>query len=65
MFWLPTGGVLLRDIAYTLFIETGTPHTVYEPVGGRERERERGRERERKRERETILWKGANINEWK
>jgi len=30
MFWIPTGGVLLRDIAYTLFFEHGTPHMVYE-----------------------------------
>ena len=32
MFWIPTGGVLLRDIAYTLFFENGTPHMVYELV---------------------------------
>mmetsp|Transcript_6739 Transcript_6739/g.8998 ORF Transcript_6739/g.8998 Transcript_6739/m.8998 type:complete len:532 (+) Transcript_6739:43-1638(+) len=30
MFWMPTGGVLLRDIAYTLFFDTATPHMIYE-----------------------------------
>lgn len=29
-FWIPTNGVLLRDIMYTLFFDAATPHMVYE-----------------------------------